>query len=43
MCRFIAEHHPQLHPKLQHREMTAWDNLGVLFLELLEIYGKHYK
>lgn len=32
----------QLHPKLQRGEMAAEQNLGVLLMELLELYGKNF-
>ena len=32
----------QLHPKLQRGEIIATQNLGVLLLELLELYGKNF-
>jgi non-canonical poly(A) RNA polymerase PAPD5/7 len=32
----------QLHPRLQHRQIRAEENLGVLLIDLLELYGKHF-
>lgn len=32
----------QLHPKLQRGEISASQNLGVLLMELLELYGKNF-
>lgn len=32
----------QLHPKLQRGEIIASNNLGVLLMELLELYGKNF-
>lgn len=40
ICMVIS--HIQLHPKLQSGEIDPAYNLGVLFLELLELYGKNF-
>ena len=33
----------QLHPRIQRRELDPASNIGVLLLEFLELYGKHFK
>jgi non-canonical poly(A) RNA polymerase PAPD5/7 len=32
----------QMHPKLQAKEIRAYDNLGTLLIEFLEVYGKNF-
>ncbi len=34
--------HPQTHPKIQKGEMLPIRNLALLFLEFLDLYGKHF-
>ena len=33
---------PQLHPKIQTGEIHPARNIGLLFVEFLEYYGKHF-
>ena len=32
----------QLHPRLQHRQIKAEENLGILLIDFLELYGRHF-
>lgn len=41
-CTLLVISFLQLHPKVQRREIDPCDNLGVLLLELLLLYGKQF-
>lgn len=41
-CTLLVISFLQLHPKVQRREVEPCDNLGVLLLEFLELYGKQF-
>lgn len=38
----LVIHHLQMHPKIQRGELDPALNLGILFLEFLELYGRNF-